>query len=42
MDKAVQYIKSAPNKTTAFNQIIKKYGDQLTEKQKEGLAKFKG
>lgn len=42
MDKAIQYIKSAPNKTTAFNQIIKKYGDQLTEKQKEGLAKFKG
>lgn len=42
MDKAVQYVKSAPNKTNAYNQIIKKYGDQLTEKQKEGLKKFVG
>lgn len=42
MDKAVQYVKSAPNKTAAYNQIIKKYGDQLTDKQKEGLKKFVG
>lgn len=42
MDKAVQYVKSAPNKTNAYNQIIKKYGDQLTDKQKEGLKKFVG
>lgn len=42
MDKAVAFIKSSTNKTSAFNQVIKKYGDELTEKQKEGLAKFKG
>jgi hypothetical protein len=42
MDKAVQYVKSSTNKTTAYNQIIKKYGDQLTDKQKEGLKKFVG
>lgn len=42
MDKAVNFIKSSTNKTSAFNQVIKKYGDELTEKQKEGLAKFKG
>jgi len=42
MGKAIQYIKSSNNKTTAYNQIIKKYGDQLTDKQKEGIKKFVG
>ena len=42
MGKAIQYIKSSNNKTTAYNQILKKYGDQLTDKQKEGIKKFVG
>ena len=40
MDKAVGYIKSQSDKRKAFNAITKKYGDQLTEKQVEGLKKF--
>jgi len=40
MDKAVTYIKSQTNKQKAFDSIITKYGDQLTEKQKAGLKKF--
>ena len=41
--KAVEYIKSAPNKSakeTAFKQIISKYGSNASDKQKEALAKF--
>tara|TARA_Y100000592_G_scaffold95459_1_gene162011 strand:- start:232 stop:762 length:531 start_codon:yes stop_codon:yes gene_type:complete len=40
MDKAVSYIKSATDKQKAFDSIIKKYNDQLTEKQVAGLKKF--
>ena len=40
MDKAVTYIKSQTNKEKAFDSIVTKYGDQLTDKQKAGLKKF--
>jgi len=40
MDKAVGYIKSSTDKTKAFDAIITKYGEQLTEKQVAGLKKF--
>jgi len=40
MDKAVNFIKSSSNKQEAFDQITKKYGSDLTEKQMEGLKKF--
>ena len=40
MDKAVNFIKSSSNKQEAFDQITKKYGSDLTEKQVEGLKKF--
>tara|TARA_Y100000004_G_C8879198_1_gene396832 strand:+ start:179 stop:685 length:507 start_codon:yes stop_codon:yes gene_type:complete len=40
MDKAVGYIKSSTDKTKAFDAIINKYGEQLTEKQVAGLKKF--
>ena len=40
MDKAVSYIKGQTDKQKAFDSIVKKYGDQLTDKQKAGLKKF--
>ena len=40
MDKAVAYIKSQTNKSAAYDAIISKYGEQLSDKQKEGLKKF--
>jgi len=40
MDKAVSYIKSQTDKKKAFTAITKKYGNQLTENQVEGLKKF--
>ena len=40
MDKAVNYIKGQTDKKKAFDSIIKKYGDQLSEKQVAGLKKF--
>jgi len=40
MDKAVEYIKGQSDKRKAFEAITKKYGDQLSEKQVEGLKKF--
>ena len=40
MDKAVTYIKSQTNKQKAFDSIVTKYGDQLSDKQKAGLKKF--
>ena len=40
MDKAVSYIKTQTDKKKAFDSITKKYGDQLTDKQVEGLKKF--
>ena len=40
MDSAVGYIKSATDRQKAYNAVIKKYGDELTDKQKAGLKKF--
>lgn len=40
MDKAVNFIKSSSNKQEAFDQVLKKYGSDLTEKQVEGIKKF--
>ena len=40
MDKAVGYIKTQTDKQKAYDSILKKYGDQLTDKQKAGLKKF--
>jgi hypothetical protein len=40
MDKAVNYVKGATDKQKAFDSIISKYGDDLTDKQKAGLKKF--
>ncbi len=40
MDKAVAYIKSQTDKKKAFESIVSKYGDSLTEKQVAGLKKF--
>jgi hypothetical protein len=40
MDKAVGYIKSSSNKQKAFDSIVSKYGEQLTDKQRAGLKKF--
>jgi len=40
MDKAVAYLKSSQDKASAFDQITRKYGEQLTEKQMAGLKKF--
>ena len=40
MDKAVTYIKGQANKQKAFDSIITKYGEQLSEKQVAGLKKF--
>ena len=40
MEKAVSYLKSASNKKEAFDQVVDKYGEQLTKKQVDGLKKF--
>ena len=40
MDKAVNYVKGATDKRKAYDQIIAKYGDQLSEAQQGGLFKF--
>ena len=40
MDKAVAYIKSQTDKKKAFESIMSKYKDSLTEKQVAGLKKF--
>ena len=40
MDKAVGYIKTQTDKRKAYDAVIKKHGNQLTDKQKEGLMKF--
>lgn len=38
--QAVDYMKSSKNKAGAYERIISKYGDDLSDKQKEGLQKF--
>jgi len=40
MDKAVGYIKTSTDKHKAFDSVVSKYGEQLTEKQVAGLKKF--
>ena len=40
MDKAVAYVKGQQDKQKAYDSIVKKYGSQMTDKQKEGLKKF--
>jgi hypothetical protein len=40
MDKAVAFIKTSTDKRKAYDSIVAKYGDQLTDKQKAGLQKF--
>lgn len=40
MDKAVNYIKGSSDKQKAFDSIMSKYENDLTDKQKAGLKKF--
>lgn len=40
MDKAVEYLKGSSDRQKAYDQVISKYGEQLTAKQKSGLKKF--
>ena len=40
MDKAIGFIKSSTDKRQAFDSIMAKYSDQLTEKQVAGIKKF--
>ena len=40
MSKAIDYIKSQTDKAKAFAFFMEKKGDQLTEKQIEGIKKF--
>jgi len=40
MDKAVAFIKTSTDKRKAYDSIVTKYGDLLTDKQKTGLQKF--
>lgn len=40
MDKAVNYIKGQNDKQKAYDDIVAKYGNELTDKQKAGLKKF--
>ena len=40
MDKAVNYVKGATDKKKAYDSIVKKYGDQMTQNQLAGLKKF--
>jgi hypothetical protein len=40
MSKAIDYIKSQTDKKKAFDFFMSKKGDQLTQKQIEGIMKF--
>jgi len=40
MDSAVGYIKSSTDKKKAYENVVSKYGNDLTDKQKAGLKKF--
>jgi hypothetical protein len=40
MDSAVGYIKSSTDKQKAYDSVMKKYGKDLTDAQKNGLKKF--
>lgn len=40
MDQAVSYIKTQTDKQKAYDSIVAKYGDDMTDGQKSGLKKF--
>jgi hypothetical protein len=40
MDKAISYVKSQNDKHKAYEQVITKYGEQLSEAQKNAIKKF--
>jgi len=40
MDKAISYVKSQNDKHKAYEQVITKYGDQLSDAQKNAIKKF--
>jgi len=40
MDNSINFIKSSSNKQEAYDQVIKKYGSEFTEKQLETIQKF--
>lgn len=40
MDKAINYMKSQNDRKKAYDTVMKHYGDQLTDKQKEAIKKF--
>jgi hypothetical protein len=40
MGKAIEYIKSQTDKGKAYDLILRKYGEQLTDPQKKGISKF--
>ena len=40
MSKAIAYIKSSTDKQKAFDSVVSKYGEELTQKQLDGIKKF--
>jgi hypothetical protein len=40
MDKAIAYIKSASDKKKAYENVVAKYGNDLSDRQKEAIKKF--
>jgi len=40
MDKAISYVKSATNKKQAYESVMSKYGNELSDRQKEAIKKF--
>jgi hypothetical protein len=40
MDKAISYVKSSTNKKQAYESVMSKYGNELSDRQKEAIKKF--
>jgi L-2-hydroxyglutarate oxidase LhgO len=40
MSKAISYIKASTDKQKAFDSVVSKYGEELTQKQLDGIKKF--
>lgn len=40
MDKAISYVKSSTNKKQAYDSVMSKYGNELSDRQKEAIKKF--
>ena len=40
MSKAISYIKASTDKQKAFDSIVSKYGEELSQKQLDGIKKF--